>query len=241
VVPLAVGAVLLAVFVVVERRSRDPLLPARLLRRRRAIVTDVAALTVLAAPFGVSYLVTVYVQGVLGRSPWTTAVLLLPGAVLSALVGQLIAGRFLDRFGLRATFAGALVVVAVGDAGLLALSPSAAFPVIVVAALVALGLGMGVAYPAATLGGITGVDEVDHGTAAGLTNTALQLGGGLGLAVVAALLAGGTGGADLAHAHPDVVAAAFRDATFGAVGLPLVGALVVVVGLAERRPSPGLS
>ena len=95
---------LLAAFLLAERRRHDPLLPPRLLRRRRAMVSDAAALTVLAAPFGVSYLVTVYHQDVLGRSPWTTALVLLPGAVLSALVGQFLAARLLDRFGLPVVY-----------------------------------------------------------------------------------------------------------------------------------------
>ena len=158
--PVAVAAVLLAAFLLAERRRHDPLLPPRLLRRRRAMVSDAAALTVLAAPFGVSYLVTVYHQDVLGRSPWTTALVLLPGAVLSAVVGQFLAARLLDRFGLPVVYPGALLVVAAGNALLFAMTPTTATWVTVVATVVSFGLGMGIAYPAATLGGIVEVDEV---------------------------------------------------------------------------------
>ncbi|MEJ2889544.1 MFS transporter [Actinomycetospora aeridis] len=233
-VPLAAAAVLAGVVVVIERRGHDPLLPGRLLRRREAMVSDAAALTVLAAPFGVSYLVTVFAQDVLGRSPWTTALLLLPGAVLSAVVGQLVAARLLDRFGLRVVYPAALLVVAAGNALLLALTPGSATWVIVVATAVSFGLGMGVAYPAATLGGVVGTDEGDHGTAAGLNNTALQLGGGLGLALVAALVAGALGGTGVGDAPVEEATAAVRVGVLAAVALPLAGAVVAAVGLRRR-------
>ncbi|GLZ45232.1 MFS transporter [Actinomycetospora sp. NBRC 106375] len=234
-VPLAAAALLLAVFLLAERRRRDPLLPPRLLRRRRAMASDVAALTVLAAPFGVSYLVTVYQQEVLGRSPWATALVLLPGAVLSAAVGQVLAARLLERHGLPVVYPAALVVVAVGNAVLFALSPATATWVTVLATVVSFGLGMGVAYPAATLGGLDGVDASDHGAAAGLNNTALQVGGGLGLAVVAALVAGALGGSTVG-APPDVALSAIRLGVLGVVALPLLGAVVAAVGL--RTPAP---
>ena len=230
-VPVAVAAVLLAAFLLAERRRHDPLLPPRLLRRRRAMVSDAAALTVLAAPFGVSYLVTVYHQDVLGRSPWTTALVLLPGAILSALVGQFLAARLLDRFGLPVVYPGALLVVAAGNALLFAMTPTTATWVTVVATVVSFGLGMGIAYPAAMLGGIVEVDESDHGTAAGLNNTALQLGGGLGLAVVAALVTGSLGGGTIGEVSVDAASGAVHLGVIGVVALPLAGALVTAVGL----------
>lgn len=233
--PLAAAAVLGVAFVLGERRRRDPLLPARLLRARAALSADAAALTVLAAPFGVSYLVTVYQQDVLGRSPWTTALLLLPGAVLSAVVGQVVAARLLDRFGLARVLPAALVVVALGNALLLALTPSSAGWVTVVATVVSFGLGMGVAYPAVTLGGVVGVDEADHGTAAGLNNTALQLGGGLGLAVVAALVGAHLGGRGVGDAGAEAATAAVHVGVLGVVVLPLAGAIAAAAGLRRER------
>lgn len=232
--PLAGAVVLAGVVVALERRSQDPLLPGRLLRRRVAMVSDVAALTVLAAPFGVSYLVTVYQQEVLGRSPWSTALLLLPGALLSAVVGQVVAARLLDRLGLSVVLPAALLVVASGNAVLLAMAPATASWVTVVASVVSFGLGMGVAYPAATLGGIVGADDSDHGTAAGLNNTALQLGGGLGLALVAALLSGALGGDAAGEVAVTEATAAVRVGVLGTVALPLLGAVVAAVGLRDR-------
>jgi hypothetical protein len=84
----AVAAVLLAGFVVVERRSADPLLPLRIFRSRTVRFADLASLTVLAAPFGFSYVATLYLQDVLGFGPLASGMALLPGAVLSIVVSR---------------------------------------------------------------------------------------------------------------------------------------------------------
>ncbi len=79
----ALGVALLAGFVVNEHRARDPLLPLPLFRLRTLRYSDLASLVVLAAPFGFSYVSTLYMQDLLGWSPLTTALALLPGAVRS--------------------------------------------------------------------------------------------------------------------------------------------------------------
>lgn len=237
---LVAALALLTAFVVVERRSAAPLLPLRLLRVRTLTASDAAALTVLAAPFGVSFLVTVYLQDVLHRSPWQAAATLLPGSVVSAVVGLVLAPRLLDRFGLRRVYAGALLTVAAGNAGLLALGPSTATWLVVLATVVAFGFGMGVAYPAATLGGVSGAEAADQGTAAGLNNTALQVGGGLGLALVGAVVAAALGGGTAGAVAADTALRAVRYGAVVATVLPLIGAVVAALllpsGTARAEP-----
>jgi MFS family permease len=239
--PLAVagslvgGIALLAVFFGVERASATPLLPLRVLRLRTLRAADAAALTVLAAPFGVSYVATLYQQSILQRPAWQTALTLLPGAVASALVSRYLAPPLLHRLGLRTVYAAAMLVVAVGDGLLVALTPDTVTWLVIAGTLLSFGLGMGLAYPAATLGGVQGVEPADQGTAAGLNNTALQLGGGLGLAIVAtAVTAGLHGGAPDAVA-PEIGLQAARWGAVAATVLPLIGAMMVLVGMRDRN------
>lgn len=238
VVPVGIAAALLAAFVLVERRSPAPLLPMRLLRSRALVAADLAALTVLAAPFGVSFVVTLYLQGVLHRSAWQTALTLLPGSVLSALVGRYLAPALLDRFGLRVVYASALLTVAAGNLVLTGLAGTRATVLVVTATVVSLGLGMGTAYPAATLGGVQDVDASGQGAAAGLNNTALQLGGGLGLALVAAAVTSGLGGTAAGAADPGTALHAVRLGALTASAVPLAGAVVAALGL-PGRPARG--
>jgi MFS family permease len=234
IVPVAVGVGLLVVFVGIERSTRSPLLPLRLLRLRTLATSDAAALTVLAAPFGISYVATVYLQGVLHRPAWQVAMVLLPGSIAAALVSRYLAPALLHRFGLRTVYGAALLIVGAGDSALIGLEAGRATWIVIAGTLVSFGLGMGLAYPAATLGGVQGVEPADRGAAAGLNNTALQLGGGLGLAVVATAVT-----AALHGSSPDVVTAevGLQAARWGAVAatiLPMLGALTVLVGMSGR-------
>jgi MFS family permease len=236
--PIGAGAVLIGAFVVIERAAKSPLLPLRLLRLRTPTATDVAALTVLAAPFGVSYVVTLYQQSVLHRSPWHVALTLLPGAVVCVLVSRYLAPPLLHRFGLRNVYAGALLAVAAGDAVLIGLTEASATWLVVLGTLVSFGLGMGVAYPAATFGGVQGVEDADQGAAAGLNNMALQLGGALGLAIVATAVTAGLRGATPDAVSAEVGLQAARWGAVAATAIPLAGAAAAFIGIRLPRASP---
>lgn len=235
---LVVGGVVLGIamlvgFVLNERRADDPLLPLPIFRNRTLRYSDLTSLTVLAAPFGFSYVSTLYMQEILGWSPLVTALALLPGAVLSVPVSQALAPRLLERFGLRATGAGALVVVAIGFGLLLFIGEDTPYWTIPLpAVLLCLGLGMGIAYPSFTIGGVTGVDDEQQGIAAGIQSTALQVGGGLGLALVSAGIAVALGDADAPD--PGTLKVGVLIGTL----LPLVGALIAFLGLRSGADEP---
>jgi MFS family permease len=230
-IPLIASGLVLSAFMIIEARSNAPLLPPRLIRVRGLAAADTAALAVLAAPFGVSFVVTLYSQDVLHHSPMRTALTLVPGSVLSVLVGRYVAPRALDRFGLRAVYTAGLVIVAAGNALLLALTPGRAVVLIVTATLISFGVGMGLAYPAATVGGVAHTDPADHGTAAGLNNTALQIGGGIGLAAVAAAITAGLHGDTAASVSPGTALHAVHLGALTVILIPLAGAAVALFGL----------
>jgi EmrB/QacA subfamily drug resistance transporter len=224
---LAVG--LLVGFVGWERRAPDPLLPLEFFRMRTPRAADIASLTVLAAPFGFSYVATLFLQQVQGYTALETGLALLPGAVLSAAVSRLIAPALIQRLGLRMSAAGGLVVVASGFALLLRVSPDVSYATAMLpASLICLGLGMGVAYPVFTVAAVAGVPEGQQGLAAGIQNTALQVGGGLALALVSAGIAAAASG-DLATQVESL-----RVGVAIGVCLPLIGAVVALVGLREQ-------
>jgi MFS family permease len=149
--------------------------------------------------------------------------------VLSAAVSRLIAPALIQRLGLRMSAAGGLVVVASGFALLLRVSPDVSYATAMLpASLICLGLGMGVAYPVFTVAAVAGVPEGQQGLAAGIQNTALQVGGGLALALVSAGIAAAASG-DLATQVESL-----RVGVAIGVCLPLIGAVVALVGLREQ-------
>jgi len=224
---LAVAAVVLLVgFLRREGRVADPLLPLDFFALRTPRAADLASLTVLAAPFGFSFLATLFLQRVQHHSALETGLALLPGAVLSAVVSRYAAPVLVNRLGLRASAVGGLLVVAAGFAMLLRMDPEVTYVAMMLpASIVCLGLGMGVAYPVFTVAAVTDVPDDRQGLAAGIQSTALQVGGGFGLAVVsAAVAAGGGGTADVAS---------LRAGALVGMLLPLCGAIVAFGGLRE--------
>jgi EmrB/QacA subfamily drug resistance transporter len=223
-----VAAALLVGFVLNERRASDPLLPLDIFRLRTLRASDLASLTVLAAPFGFAYVTTLYMQDVQGHSALATGLALLPGAVLSALVSRYAAPWLVERIGLRTVATAGMALVAVGFALLLRTDVHATYEAVMLpASIVCLGLGMGISYPVFTIGAVSGVPDRQQGVAAGIQSTALQVGGGLGLALVSAAVAGALG----AHPDPATYVDALHVGALVGAALPVLGAAVALVGL----------
>ncbi len=121
------GLVAFAAFALVERRSRDPLVPLRLLGNRN-LATGVAIALLFSATFGsVLYFLSLYFQDVHGYDALETGIgFLLPTAVIVA--GSALAGPIATRFGLRRTLVAALAIGALGALALgLAMSPDGSY------------------------------------------------------------------------------------------------------------------
>jgi MFS family permease len=186
------GAALLTVFALIERRSRDPLVPNHLLSNR-CLTTAMAIAFLFAATFGsVLYLLTLYFQDVHDYDALQTgAAFLLPTAVV--VVGSAFGGRLATRFGLRSTLAGALLCGASGAALLAAaMSPDASYPALI-PGLTALSLGDGVVFTTLFIAASTGVPDREQGVASALTSTAMGLGAVIGLALLVLVANSGTG------------------------------------------------
>ena len=184
---LALAVVLLAGFVVVQRRSRDPLVDFRLFRSRSLLGADIGALFIGAGLFAVFFFLILWMQEVHGYSPLRAGFAFLPmtGCIV---VGAGIASRVLTRTGPRP-----LLVVGplLGAAGMLTLAlrlaPEASYPAVVLPAICVLALGMGLTFVALTSSAVAGVPPEDAGVASALLNAGQQVGGSLGLAILTAV------------------------------------------------------
>ncbi|WP_410606356.1 MFS transporter [Amycolatopsis sp. lyj-109] len=187
------GFALLGAFAAIERRSRDPLLPLRLLRDRN-LGTGVVVAFLYMGTFGtLLYFLTGYFQGVHGYGALATGLAFgVPMVAIAA--GSQAAGRLATRCGTRATLVVSLVV---GGAGAVALGLSMTLEasyLAVVPALVVLGLGQGAGYPLMFGAAAAGIPAADQGVASGVASTAQQVGGSVGLAVFVAVANAGTRG-----------------------------------------------
>jgi EmrB/QacA subfamily drug resistance transporter len=175
-----IGGLLLVAFVVIEARSRDPLMPLRLLANRN-LSTAVAITLLFMATFGsVLYFLTLYFQDVHGYDALQTGVaFLLPTAFVVG--GSALGGQLATRFGLRATLVGALALGALALG--LAMSENGSY-VALVPGLIMLSIGDGVVYTTMFIAASTGVAARDQGIASGMASTGSQIGAAAGLAIL---------------------------------------------------------
>jgi MFS family permease len=190
---ITIGIALMAVFVKVEQRSGDPLVPPRLLRHRNLLVATAIAFMFMATFGSLLYFLSLYFQDVLGYDALQTGVgFLLPTAVVVA--GSALAGRIVTRVGLRRSVAGALAIGAVGAAVLgLAMSPDSSYAALV-PGLVAVSIGDGVLFTAMFIAAATGVTDREQGVASGIVSTASGVGAVVGLAILVLVANSGTDG-----------------------------------------------
>ncbi|GLY76985.1 MFS transporter [Actinoallomurus iriomotensis] len=189
---LAAGAILLALLLVVEARTRDPLIPLRLARGRSLATTMVVIGLFQGTLGGGYYILTSYLQPVLGYSSLKAGLTFLPLTLICMLAALKVTPPLLGRWGIRTTLvvsmagtgAGIAVLVAgtTADGGFWTLLPGS----------VVWGLFGGVAFVALFASAGSGIAPHQQGVASGLASTAKELGGALGLAVFVALATGST-------------------------------------------------
>jgi predicted MFS family arabinose efflux permease len=187
VIALLVGGVaLLVAFVIVESRSKSPLIPLRLFRTR-SLSYAVVTLGLNSAGFlSMFFLTAIYLQDVRGLSALNAGLEFLPMGI-AAIVGALLASRLVTTFGTRPVqIASALLSVG----GLLLLSrvgATDAYATGLLPGFILFGIGITAIGVAAQVGATSRVANDDAGAASGVLNSGYQVGGALGLAVITTL------------------------------------------------------
>ncbi len=189
VVALAAGVLVLGLFVVNERRARQPIMPLRVLADRGRAGAAVARLLFAGTMIAFFFFTTQYFQGVWNWTPLQAGLAFLP-MTLVQFASSLTVGRLTARFGALPLLTAGLALVLAGMAWLTHLSADASYLAGMVGPLVLIGLGQGLAFGPLTAAGIAGARPEDAGAASGAVNTAHQLGSTLGVAVLTTLAAG---------------------------------------------------
>jgi EmrB/QacA subfamily drug resistance transporter len=243
VVLLAIAAVLLAVFLLIEARVTAPLMPLGLFRLRSVATANVVGILWAAAMFAWFFISALYMQIVLGYSALQVGLAFLPANLIMAAFSLGLSAKLVMRFGIRIPLAGGLVLAAAGLA-LFALSPvDGRFAVHVLPGMILLGIGCGMALNPVLLAAMSDVDPSESGLASGIVNTSFMMGGALGLAVLASLAAGRTQ-ALLASGAPSPVAltggyaAAFVVGALFATAAALLSALLLRAGRQPQAQPP---
>jgi MFS family permease len=187
-VPIAIGALSLAIFVVIELRVANPMLNFRLFRHLNFLASNISQVLAGAIELGLGFLLPFFLLLVVGVSPLVAGIALIPATVPIMLAGPL-AGRAFDRMGGRAPLVVGFLVLAASGVALALAAPEKAVPWLI-PGLILQGIGLGIVLTVNDPTGLNSVPERDAGQGAGMINTSEQLGGALGIAILTAVEVG---------------------------------------------------
>lgn len=238
----ALSAVLLAAFLLIERRARSPLIPLGVFRRPSLRAANLVAVLLLGTCVTLFFFASLFMQQVLGYSPLRTGLAYVPLAVIVA-VGAGLASRLVTKVAAKPVLAAGLALTATGMVLLWRTPSDASYLTGLLPAFLIAGLGLGTSFVPVQVAAFAGAGPEDSGLSAGLINTAQEVGGALGLAVAATVAFRRVPELTAwAHGVPARVVEArttvFHDAFLTGACFAAAGLLVALVLLPLTRPEP---
>ncbi len=184
---LGASVLLLTLFLVIEARTAEPLMPLRMFRLRNLAIANVVGVLWAAGMFGWFVITALYLQRVLGYDPLRVGLSFVPADAIMAAFSAGLSARMVMRFGIRGPLWIGLVLGAIGLA-LFARAPiNGNFVNDVLPGMLLLGLGAGMAFNPVLLAAMNDAKSDESGLASGIVNTSFMMGGALGLALLASL------------------------------------------------------
>jgi EmrB/QacA subfamily drug resistance transporter len=236
----ALAFALLAAFLLIERRSPDPLVRLSIFRVKTVRAANVAMFLVAAGLFATFYFNTLYLQRVLGFSALEAGLAFLPFTA-GIIIGAGLSQRLVPALGAREVPLIGMGLAVIGMLLFLRLQPGGDYLTDFLPGVMFASIGMGLTFVPVTLIATSGIPSDDAGLASGLYNTSQQIGGALGLAILATLAVSATtdslttlgrepGPADQAQALVD----GFHVAYVGSAAF--IAAAALLLSILIRRP-----
>jgi EmrB/QacA subfamily drug resistance transporter len=229
----ALGTFFMACFVVAERRTSVPLVPLGVLKKPAVVVPNAAIFLQSMVGIAWLYVLTLYLQEVLGHSALTAGLLFIP-MTLASVVAAPVAGRLATSFGLRMTAAWGLALVAVGLLLMTPMSVGGGLKFVLFGMVVG-EIGFMFSNIPLTIAGSGSTGE--RGLAAGLLNTSVQLGNAWGLGVVATVVAAASAALGSEAGGSEAFVGGLRWGLYACVGFAVLALPVVLTGLPRSAAS----
>ncbi len=184
---LAVSAVLLGVFLVIESRVSHPLMPLGLFKHRNISTANGVAVLLAGSMFAWFFLTALYLQLVLGYSPLQVGLAFVPSSLIMGAFSLGLSAKLVMKFGIKPPMVAGMLFMAAGLMLYARLPVDGSFVLDVLPGSVLLGIGAGMGFNPLLLAAMGDVEPTEAGLASGVVNTAFMMGGALGLAVLASL------------------------------------------------------
>ncbi len=229
---LVAAVVLLVIFVVIEKKVANPLMPLRVVTERNRAGSYLGSLVVGAGLFSMFLFLGLYLQVILGYSPLKSGFAFLPftGGII---IFAGIASQLLPKFGPKPLMVPGLLASAAGLLFLTRITPETSYTTHVLPALFIISSGMALVFIPLTSTSLHAVSSHDTGVASAMLNTSQQIGGSLGTALLNTVAA--TAATTFATANtqlgemvqPFALTHGFTVAFKFSAGLLVVGAIVL--------------
>jgi EmrB/QacA subfamily drug resistance transporter len=181
--PLAIGAALVAGFAVTQATFKEPLVPRAFFKNRTRISANLASILASAAFMGMFFSLTLYMQDVLHYSPLKTGLAWGPFGI-GLLFGIGTSMQIFPRFGVKNSLIFSYVVATIGLLLLTRINTHAHYLTVLLPGMLLMSFGQGISFPGVQMSGLHGLDVQDAGLGSAVQNTSVQFGGSLGLAVL---------------------------------------------------------
>jgi MFS family permease len=229
------GTLLMACFVVAEHRSSAPLVPLGVLKKPAVVVPNAAIFLQSMVGIAWLYVLTLYLQEMLGHSALMAGLLFIP-MTLASVVAAPVAGRLVTRLGVRTTASLGLALVAVGLLLMTLMSVGGGMLFVLLGMVIGEG-GLMLSNVPLTIVGSGSAGEDERGLAAGLLNSSIQLGNAWGLGGVATVVAAASVALGGEAGSSEALVGGLRWGLYACVGFAVLALPVVLMGLPRSTAS----
>ncbi|HEX2728577.1 MAG TPA: MFS transporter, partial [Rubrobacteraceae bacterium] len=230
---LVLGLAFLGIFLFIQRRVEDPLVPFKIFRSRSLVGANLAAFANTATTSSVGVLVTIYLQDVRRYSPTSAGFAGLPFSLL-VVVGSFLGSRMADRIGTRYTMAAGLAGISISTLLVTGISADRGLGLVLANAALT-GVCLGCSAVASTAAGTSAARADEQGLVSGLLNTAAQIGTAMGLAALFTIAAARTdalsGGA---KPTDEALVAGYHWAFYAGAGVAALGVVCALLLVREK-------
>jgi len=229
-----VGLAFIAAFVVIELRTRKPLVPFSIFRMRTLRGANIVGILTGMSLFSMFFMITLYLQQVLGLDALEAGLAYLPLAIAIILAAGT-AGQLVTKVGFKPVVITGMLTVAVGLFWFTRISPDGSYLSDVLGPSILAGLGLGLTFVPVTIAAMSGTKREEAGLASGLINTSQQIGGALGLAILASIANSSTNDSFAEGASKAVALTnGFSDAFMVGAFFALAGAILAAVLISSK-------
>jgi EmrB/QacA subfamily drug resistance transporter len=177
------SGVVLAAFLLIEYRSKAPLVPLGFLRRGPIFGANAVGLLQVAASVGMIFILTNYFQQILGYSALYAGLAFVPIGVVFLVVSGVLSARLVNRFGVKPILISGMILQTIGYLLLSRIAPTENY-LGLLGPILLNGVGTGLGFSAINIAALTGTKRGEEGLASGLINTSRGIGGPIGLAIL---------------------------------------------------------